>query len=78
MTYEYINCYLELRMCLVIAGCGYILLFRKPGTRIAILKVLIWCQIWPLQLEMKSNTVLITVIDNAKMLFEAGRMNVVD
>ena len=29
-----------------------------------------------LQLEMKSNTVLITVIDNAKMLFEAGRMNV--
>ena len=31
-----------------------------------------------LQLEMKSNTVLITFIDNAKMLFEAGRMNVVD
>ena len=26
-----------------------------------------------LQLEMKSNTVLITFIDNAKMLFEAGR-----
>ena len=31
-----------------------------------------------LHLEMKSNTVLITVIDNAKMLFEAGRVNVVD
>ena len=44
--YEYINCYLELRMCSVIAGCGYILPFHKPGTRIAILKVLIWCQIW--------------------------------
>ena len=42
------------------------------------LKVLILCQIWPLQLEMKAVAVLITFIDKAEISLEAGRMNVVD
>ena len=54
------------------------LLFCKPGTGIAMLKVLILCQIWPLQLEMKAVAVLITFIDKAEISLEAGRMNVVD
>ena len=69
---EYLNYYLELRMCLAIGVCDYVLLFCKSHTGIAMLKVLILCQIWPLQLKMKSNRVFMTSIDNAKMLFEAG------
>ena len=48
--YEYINCYLELRMCLVIAGCGYILPFRYPeGVNMVpdlALQLVFFSQIW--------------------------------
>ena len=49
--------------------------YCKPGTGIAMLKVLILCQIWRLQLEMKAVAVavLITFIDKAEILLEAGR-----
>ena len=60
-------------MCLAIGGCDYMLLFCKPHTGIAMLKVLILCQIWRLQLEMKAVAVLITFIDKAEIFLEAGR-----
>ena len=60
-------------MCLANGVCDYMLLFCKPQTGIAMLKVLILCQIWPLQLEMKAVAVLITFIDKAEILLEAGR-----
>ena len=76
--YEYLNCYLELRMCLAIGVSDYMLLLCEPHTGIAMLKVLILCQIWRLQLGMKAVAVLINFIDKAEIFLEAGRMNVVD
>ena len=54
------------------------LLSCKPHTGIAMLKVLILCQIWRLQLEMKAVAVLTTFIDKAEIFLKVGRMNVVD